>query len=80
LSKAKGRRTHKTSGRGPRSGTDEPPGEGGPDEAAAFIAETSAELAALARRHQLDVLGFLLDMVRMEAEEHVRLRSKRSLS
>jgi hypothetical protein len=80
LTRAKGRRTRKTSGRGPRSGTDEPPEEGGPDEAAAFIAETSAELAGLARRHKLDMLGFLLEMVRLEAEERVRLRSKRTLS
>ena len=60
--------------------SDEPAGEGGPDEAAAVIAETVAELAGLARRHKLDVLGFLLGMTQLEAEEHLRLRSKRNLS
>jgi hypothetical protein len=73
-------RTRKPSGRGRRSRIDEPPAEGGPDEAAAFIAEMAAELAGLARRHRLDMLGFLLDMVQMDAEERVRLRSKRNLS
>jgi Pyruvate/2-oxoacid:ferredoxin oxidoreductase gamma subunit len=57
-----------------------PSGEGGPDEASAFIAETAADLARLARRHRLDMLGFLLGMAQLEAEEHLRLRSKRSLS
>ncbi len=55
-------------------------GEGGPDEAAAFIAETSADLSLLARRHRLDLLGHLLRMAQLEAEEHLRLRSKRKLS
>jgi hypothetical protein len=55
-------------------------GDGGPDEAAAFIADVTAELAALARRHRLGMLGFLLAMAQLEAEEHVRLRSKRNLS
>jgi hypothetical protein len=80
LTKAAGRRTRKTLGIGRRSRDEEPPGDGGPDEAAAFIAQTSAELAALARRHRLDMLGFLLDMVQMDAREHLHLRSKRKLS
>jgi hypothetical protein len=63
-----------------RSRSDEPDGEGGPDEAAAFIAETSADLSRLARRHHLDLLGHLLRMAQLEAEEHLRLRSKRKLS
>ena len=63
-----------------RSRTEEPSGEGGPDEAAAFIAETSADLSRLARRHRLDLLGHLLRMAQLEAEEHLRLRSKRKLS
>ena len=62
------------------SKSDEPAGEGGPDEAAALIAEAVAELAGLARRHKLDMLGFLLGMTQLEAEEHLRLRSKRTLS
>src|ERR1700688_3659726 len=63
-----------------RSRAEEPSGEGGPDEAAAFIAETSADLSRLARRHRLDLLGHLLRMAQLEAEEHLRLRSKRKLS
>jgi hypothetical protein len=50
--------------------------DGGPGEAAGFIAEAVADLAQLARRHQLDVLGFLLDMSLMEAKEIVRLGGK----
>lgn len=64
------------------SRSDEPAGEGRPDEAAALIAEAEAvaELAGLARRHKLDMLGFLLGMTQLEAEEHLRRRSKRTLS
>ena len=58
----------------------QPPGDGGPEEAAMFIAETVAALAGLARRHRLGMLVRLLEMTRMEAEEHVRFRSKRKLS
>jgi hypothetical protein len=78
LTKTAGRRTHASFGKG--SQTDEPPGDGGPDEAAAFIAETTAALARLARRHKLGLLVRLLEMARMEAEEWVRLRAKRNLS
>ena len=46
----------------------------------AFIAETVAELIKLARRHRLDMLGHLLGMAQLEAEERLRLRSKRKLS
>ena len=60
--------------------SDDPPGDGGPDEAASFIAESVADLAMLARRHRLGVLVRLLDMAQLEAEERVRLRSKRNLS
>jgi hypothetical protein len=80
LTKTGGRRTRAHQGRGRRSTTLQPPEEGGPDEAAAFIAEAVADLAGLARRHRLDMLGFVLGMARLEAEEHLRLRSKRSLS
>ena len=69
-----------SSGRGPRSRTDDPSGDGGPDEAAAFIAENLADLARLARRHRLDMLCHLLEMAQMEAEERLRLRGKRNLS
>jgi hypothetical protein len=78
LTKTAGRRTRKSFGKG--SQTDEPPGDGGPDEAAAFIAETTAALARLARRHKLGLLVRLLEMTHMEAEEWVRLRAKRNLS
>ncbi len=80
LTKTGGRRTRANQGKARRSRTDEPGGEGGPDEAAAFIAETAADLARLARQHKLDMLGFLLGMTQLEAEEHLRLRSKRTLS
>jgi hypothetical protein len=59
---------------------DDTPGDGGPDEATVFIAETVAALAKLARRHKLGVLVRLLEMTQMEAEERVRLRGKRKLS
>jgi hypothetical protein len=48
LSNARGGRKRASSGRGRRTGDDEPRGEGGPDEAAAFIAETAADLVRLA--------------------------------
>jgi hypothetical protein len=63
-----------------RSVAHEPPGEGGPDEAASFIAEATAHLARLARRHRLLHLRYLLALAQLEAEEHVRLRSRRRLS
>ena len=46
----------------------------------AFIAETVAELIKLARRHELEILSHLLGMAHLEAEERLRLRSKRRLS
>ena len=58
----------------------EEPGEGGADEAVAFIAEQVASLRKLAERHELDVLHYLLGMIKLEADEHLRLRSKRKLS
>ena len=69
-----------SSGRGPGSPADEPPGDGGPEEAAAFIAENLADLARMARRHRLDMLVCLIEMAQMEADERVRLRGKRNLS
>ena len=80
MTKTGGRRTRVSSGGGGGSHTDEPPGDGGPDEAAAFIAETAAALARLARRHRLGMLVRLLEMAQMEAEDRVRLRGKRNLS
>jgi hypothetical protein len=80
LTNTRGRRTRTNQGKARRSQTEELSGEGGPDEAAAFIAETAAELVELARRHKLEMLRFLLGMAQLEAEEHLRLRSKRNLS
>jgi hypothetical protein len=80
LSKARGGRKRVASGGSRRSSTDDRGGEGGPDEAVAFIAETVAELVKLAKRHQLEVLGHLLGMAQLEAEERIRTRSKRKLS
>jgi hypothetical protein len=50
--------------------------DGGPGEAAAFIGDTIADLAVLARRHGHQTLSFLLDMARMEADDIVRLPHK----
>ena len=80
MSKAGGGRKRIASGRDKRSTTDEVNGEGGPDEAVAFIAETVAELTKLAKRHRLEILSHLLGMAQLEAEERLRLRSKRKLS
>jgi hypothetical protein len=49
------------------------------DAAAALIAEVTASLAELAQRHQLDMLDYVLRMAHLEAEEHLRLRSRRRL-
>jgi hypothetical protein len=51
--------------------------ETGPDPvdrtaAAKYVAELSAELANLARRHGFDALGYILDMARLEAENATR--------
>ena len=46
--------------------------DGGPIEAASLVAETVEGLIQLARRHNLDTLGFLLDMAQLEADEIVR--------
>jgi hypothetical protein len=83
LTKTKSDRTRASPGKTRRSKDDELRGEhgdGGPDEAAAFIAETTAELVQLARGHRLDMLSHLLRMAELEAEEYLRLRGKRKLS
>ena len=80
LSKAGGGRKRTASGRGRRYQVVESGEEGGPDEAVAFIAETVAELTKLAERHRLEVLSHLLGMALLEAQERLRLRSKRKLS
>jgi hypothetical protein len=80
LTKTGRSRKRVSSGKDKRSRTDELREEGGPDEAATFIAETTADLARLAGRHKLDMLSHVLGMARLEAEEYLRLRSKRKLS
>ena len=84
MSKTGGGRKQKASGKRraspPEERIAERGGEGGPDEAVAFIAETVAELVKLAERHRLEVLGHLLGMAQLEAEERLRTRSKHQLS
>jgi hypothetical protein len=63
-----------------RAHSSDPPGDGDPDEAASLIAEQAGNLARLARRHRLDHLSYLLALAQLEAEEHLRLRSRRKLS
>lgn len=64
----------------PGGSRNEEPGEGGADEAVAFIAEQTAALRKLAERHKLHMLHYLLGMTQLEADEHLRLRTKRKLS
>jgi hypothetical protein len=52
--------------------------DGGPSEAASFIAEQLPLLARLARRHKLETLGLLLDMSLMEARKIAGLPIKRA--
>lgn len=52
--------------------TDDAVTDGGPVEAASFISGAVVELAQLARRHKLNMLGYLLDMAQLEAGEIVR--------
>ena len=47
-------------------------------QAAAYVAGLTGELTGLVRRHRLDTLGYLLDMVRLEAEETVQRAARRS--
>lgn len=42
------------------------------DEVAAYVAALARELMTLAHRHDLVLLRYLLDMVRLEAEERSR--------
>ena len=45
--------------------------------AAAYIADLSGNLAAIARDNGLETLGYLLDMAKLEAENEARLLSER---
>ena len=37
-----------------------------------YVATLASDLAAIARRHRMDTLGYLLDMARLEAENEGR--------
>jgi hypothetical protein len=43
---------------------------------ASYVASLSADLAALARRNGLDTIGYLLEMVRLEAESVSRANGR----
>jgi len=49
-----------------------PPEAGGRSVVANYVATLTAELATMARRSGLDTLGYLLEMVRLEAENEAR--------
>lgn len=54
------------------------PGEaGGRSAVASYVATLSADLASMARRTGLDTLGYLLEMVRLEAESTIRHNGRR---
>ena len=50
----------------------EPHEPGGRTAVASYVATMSADLAVMARRTGLDTLGYLLEMVRLEAESATR--------
>jgi hypothetical protein len=56
----------------PGKSVESEPEEGDKAATAAYVAALTADLAALARKQKLDTLGYLLDMVRLEAESSVR--------
>lgn len=64
--------------RGPinRGSSRDPPRDGGPGEAADYVAAVVVDLAVIAQRHGLETLSFLLDMAKMEAEEIARQRQR----
>jgi len=69
------RSVHVPDGIGMMQDLNETDGQNGgstPDEAARYIASLTDELAKLARRHGLDVLGHLLEMARLEADQATR--------
>jgi hypothetical protein len=75
-----GRKRKRSASAAQRRARNDEPGEGGADEAVAFIAEQVTNLRKLAERHKLDVLHYLLGMTKLEADEHLRLRTRRKLS
>ncbi len=67
----------------PRSQSSDPPqpqlgaGDGGPAEAAAFIASALIDLELVSRRHRLDTLTYLLELAHLEADDILRFRHER---
>ena len=53
--------------------------DGGPLEAATYVAETLADLKLISRRHGLATLTYLLDLAHMEAEDVVRFPDGQTL-
>jgi glutamate synthase domain-containing protein 2 len=51
---------------------DAPTSEETPDKAAQYIALMTQELAELARRNGLETLSQILEMVRLEADDHAK--------
>lgn len=47
--------------------------DGGPLEAADFIATALIDLRQVSHRHRLDLLTYLLDLAHLEAQEIIRL-------
>ena len=45
--------------------------------AADYVATLAADLAAIARQHRMDMLGYLLEMARLEAENEGRHSARR---
>ena len=48
-----------------------------PEEVAAYVATMARELKVLVERHDLAALAYLLDLVRLEAEERLNEKSNR---
>ncbi|ABE63226.1 conserved hypothetical protein [Nitrobacter hamburgensis X14] len=67
----RGRPDRKEDSRDNRACGGESASDGGPDEAARYLAAAVADLGLIARRHGLETLGYLLDMAQMEAEDIV---------
>ena len=80
LGKTKRKQNRPSQRRERRVRTIETRSNGGAEDAAHFIAETLTSLARLARRHELDLLSYLLAMAQLEADEQVKLLRRRKLS
>ena len=79
MSRTGGGRKRRASGR-KQASKDEAHTEVSPDEALALIATAVTKFGRLAQHHGFDVLDHLMAMARLEADELMRLRSRRKLS